>query len=37
MAWVEQTGVGSWRVRHIDDEGRVRSISGFMSGSEARE
>jgi integrase len=35
MAWVEQTGSESWRVRHTDDEGRVQSISGFVSEEQA--
>lgn len=37
MAWVEQTGAHSWRVRFTDGDGRVRSASGFASSLRARE
>ena len=36
MAWVEQTGGHSWRVRSTDADGRVRSLSGFATKAEAR-
>jgi integrase len=36
MAWVEQTGALSWRVRFADGEGRIRSVSGFASREKAR-
>ena len=36
MAWVEQSGSESWRVRYADAEGRVRSISGFASQAQAQ-
>jgi hypothetical protein len=37
MAWVEQTGARSWRVRFTDSGGRVRSVSGFSTGEQARD
>jgi integrase len=37
MAWVEQIGSQSWRVRYPDREGRVRSVSGFASRQQARD
>ena len=37
MAWVEQIGSQSWRVRFADPDGQVRSVSGFASAEEARD
>lgn len=36
MAWIEQTGTRSWRVRYADRDGRVQSVSGFASAERAR-
>lgn len=36
MAWVEQTGTQTWRVRLPDGEGRIRSVSAFASEQQAR-
>jgi integrase len=37
MAWVEQIGSHSWRVRFADHDGQVRSVSGFASTEHARD
>ena len=37
MAWVEQVGIRSWRVRFPNDDGGVTSIGGFPSRESARE
>jgi hypothetical protein len=31
MAWIEQTGQHTWRVRYPHGDGRYSSISGFSS------
>ena len=36
MAWTEQTGSHSWRVRFSDGDGKVHSVGGFRSGHDAR-
>lgn len=35
MAWVEQTGRDTWRVRYRRDDGRIGSVSGFGSEADA--
>ncbi len=37
MAWVEQCGSRSWRVRYVDGEGHLRSVSGFGSVEQAQD
>jgi len=37
MAWVEQCGSRSWRIRYTDGEGHIRSVSGFGSVEQARD
>lgn len=37
MAWIEKTGVRSWRVRYRCGDGEVESISGFDSAKAARD
>ena len=36
MAWVEQIGKLSWRVRYTNPDGHVRTISGFVTEQQAR-
>lgn len=31
MAWVEQTGANSWRVRYFKNDGSIGSVSGFRT------
>jgi hypothetical protein len=39
MAWIEQTGQHTWRVRYLhgNGHGRYGSISGFTTGKAARD
>jgi hypothetical protein len=37
MAWVEQVGARSWRVRYPDEDGGVRSVPGFPTKQVAQE
>lgn len=37
MAWVEQVGARSWRVRYLNEDGEVSSIGGFPSRQLAEE
>ena len=36
MAWVEQIGKRSWRVRYANVDGNVRTVSGFVTEQQAR-
>lgn len=36
MAWVEQVGKKSWRVRYSNADGKVRTVSGFVTEQQAR-
>ena len=36
MAWVEQIGKQSWRVRYTNADGKVRTVSGFVTEQQAR-
>src|SRR5689334_14741446 len=36
MAWVEQVGKQSWRVRYTSADGKVRTVSGFVTEQQAR-
>ena len=36
MAWVEQIGKRSWRVRYANVDGKVRTVSGFITEQQAR-
>lgn len=37
MAWIEQIGAQTWRVRYTDRQGFQRSLSGFTSERQARD
>ena len=36
MAWIEQTSAKSWRVRYTNADGKVRTVSGFVTEQQAR-